>query len=207
MAKQIFLPAFAAVSLAAAVHAADPPAAAPEFANPTFANPDTPGLLAGKPAGNVSNTADIAFLQQLAIGGRAEVALGKLASERGTDAVKKFGTRMTEDHGKANSRLSALARSAGVTLPAELDAEHEAARRELAALQGSAFDLRYAESQIKDHQKAVELLIHEIGSGQHGGVREFAAQTLPVVMQHLEHAREMHAQLVTQSAARATAAR
>ena len=82
MAKQIFLCSVAAAALATMVHAADPPPAAPEFANPAFANPDTPGLLDGKPAPNVPNTADIAFLQQLAIGGRAEVALGKLAGER-----------------------------------------------------------------------------------------------------------------------------
>jgi hypothetical protein len=43
--------------------------------------------------------------------------------------------------------------------------------------------------------RAGRLPIHEIGSGQYSGVREFASRTLPVFMQHLEHARALHAQL------------
>ena len=36
-------------------------------------------------------------------GNMAEVELGKLAVERGTnDAVKQFGQRMVDDHGKAS---------------------------------------------------------------------------------------------------------
>jgi putative membrane protein len=176
--------------------AADTPVASPAFANPTFANPDTPGIMAGKPAPDVANTADIIFLQQLSIGGRAEVELGKLADERSSVAsIDNFGRHMVEDHGKANSKVASLARSAHVNLPTELDAEHVAARGELSALKGSAFDLRYVESQIKDHQKTVQLLVHEIGSGQHGAVRQFAADTLPGVMEHLEMAQTVHAEL------------
>jgi len=109
--------------------------------------------------------------------------------------VDQFGKQMVDDHSAANSRLAGVARSVGVDLPKELDAEHEAARRELAALNGSAFDLRYIDSQIKDHQKAAQLLIHVIGSGQSAKVKDFAAQTLPTVMQHLEMARGVHDQL------------
>jgi putative membrane protein len=175
--------------------AAEPEKARPEYGNPGFANPDTPGLMAGKP-GDASNTVDVVFLKQLAIGSRAEVELGKLAGERGElDAVDQFGKHMVDDHSAANSKLAGVARSAGVDLPKDLDAEHEAARRELAALSGSAFDLRYIDSQIKDHQAAVQLLIHEIGSGQSARVKDFAAQTLPTVMQHLEMARGVHDQL------------
>jgi putative membrane protein len=176
--------------------AADPPQkAAPEFGNPAFANPDTPGLLAGKPA-DAANTTDVIFLKQLAIGSRAEVELGKIAGQRGElDAVKQFGKRMADDHGAANSKLMGVARAAGVELPKDLDAEHEAARGELSSLNGSAFDLRYIDSQIKDHQKAVQLLIHVIGSGQSARVKDFATQTLPTVAQHLEMARAVRDQL------------
>jgi putative membrane protein len=176
--------------------AADAPRASPAFANPTFANPNTPGILAGKPAPDVTNLVDIIFLQQLSIGGRAEVELGKLAGDRSeVDSIDNFGKHMVEEHGRTNGRLTSLARSAKVNLPPDLDAEHVAARGELSALRGSAFDLRYVDSQIKDHQKAVQLLIHEIGSGQHSGVREFAAETLPGVMEHLEMAKTLHAEL------------
>ena len=165
-------------------------------ANPTFANPDTPGLLDGKPAPDVANTSDMVFLKQMAIGGRAEVELGKLAADRsGTKSIDDFGQRMAKDHGDANSKLASLARSAKVELPKDLDAEHAAVRQQLQSLNGREFELRYVESQVKDHQKAVQLLIYEIGSGQHVGVRQFAADTLPAVMEHLEHAKQLHAEL------------
>lgn len=190
-----------AALLSTATFAATPPAddpakASPASANPTFANPDTPGLLEGKPAPDVANTSDIVFLKQIAIGSRAEVEFGRLAADKSkVSGIDQFGQHMVKDHGDANSKLVSLARGAKVELPKDLDAEHAAVRQDLQSLSGKDFDLRYVESQIRDHQKAVQLLIYEIGSGQHVGVRQFAADTLPKVMEHLERAKELHAEL------------
>ena len=186
------------------IYAADPKAAG---ANPTFANPDTPGLLEGNPAPDVANVTDVVFLKQIAIGGKAEVDLGKLAVERNAAAgVESFAQRMVKDHDQANAKVATLARSARVDLPRELDAEHMAARDELSALRGTEFDLKYIDAQIKDHQKAVQLLVHEIGSGQHAGVRELAANTLPGVLEHLEMARALHDHLIAGAEPRRAAA-
>jgi putative membrane protein len=185
-------------------------AVAADYTNPTFANPDTPGLLAGQPSSDVTNVSDVVFLKSLANGSRAEVELGKLAQERGEAAgVDKFGQHMVKDHGAANSKLASVARAAKVELPKELDAEHVAARGQLSKLSGPAFDLEYISGQVKDHQKAVQLLIYEIASGQHAGTRKFAAETLPTVMGHLEEAKSVHAQLTRADPAtpRASAAR
>jgi putative membrane protein len=186
------------VALSAVAQAATPDTskALGESANPTFANPDTPGLLEGKPFPDTANTSDIVFLKQLSIGSRAEVEFGKFAADRSQDSdVDQFGQRMVKDHNDANGKLASLARGAKVELPRDLDAEHIALRRELQSLQGRDFELRYLASQIADHQKAVQLLIYEIGSGQHVGVRQFAADTLPAVMEHLAHAQKLHAEL------------
>jgi putative membrane protein len=193
----VLLAALLSTATFAATPARDDPAkASPASANPTFANPDTPGLLDGKPAPDVANTSDIVFLKQIAIGSRAEVEFGKLAADKSSVAgIDQFGQHMVKDHGDANSRLASLARGAKVELPKDLDAEHAAVRQDLQSLSGKDFDLRYVESQIKDHQKAVQLLIYEIGSGQHVGVRQFAADTLPKVMEHLERAKELHSEL------------
>jgi putative membrane protein len=187
-----------AAALAALVSGAAPaaPDAAPAYANPTFANPDTPGLLEGKPAADAANVTDIVFLKSLANGGRAEVELGKLAEQRAASReVKEFGGHMVKDHSAANSRLAAVARSAKVELPKELDAEHAGGKEELSRLEGAQFDVAYLAAQIKDHQKAVQLLTYEIAQGQHSGARAYAAETLPTVMQHLETARAAHAKL------------
>jgi putative membrane protein len=181
--------------LAAESAFADSTKTIPAAANPTFANPDTPGLLAGKPT-EAANIVDVIVLKQLAIGGRAEVDLGKLAEQRsGAAPIDEFGKRMVKDHGDSNSKVASVARAANVDLPEQLDAEHVAAKTELQSLQGGKFDLRYVDTQIKDHQKAVQLLIHEIASGQHTRVRQLAADTLPAVMEHLQHAKDLHVQL------------
>jgi putative membrane protein len=201
---------FAAMLLSNAVLAEDPKAESaktiPAAANPTFANPDTPGLLDGRPA-EAANTVDVVFLKQLAIGNRAEVQLGKLAGERSSTAsVDKFGEHMVKDHGAAGPKVTSLARSANVDLPKGLDAEHDATRKELQSLNGKEFDLRYMASQVKAHQKTAQLLTHEIASGQNTAVRQFAADTLPTVMQHLEMAKGIHEELTSATPPEARAA-
>jgi putative membrane protein len=184
-----------AAALIASTGWADSRKTDPAAANPTFANPDTPGLLEGRP-GEAANNVDMVFLKQLSIGNRAEVELGKLAGEKSSVAgIDEFGQHMVKDHGEANSKVNSLARAANVSLPKDLDAEHDATRKQLQALSGKEFDLRYLDAQIKGHQKTVQLLTHEIASGQHTAVRQFAADTLPRVMQHLAMAQSLHAEL------------
>jgi putative membrane protein len=199
------MPTYRHAPLVAATFLACLPAALPAqqpkadiaFTNPGFANPDTPGLLMGQPRADVPNTTDIVFLKQLAMGGRAEVDFGKLAQQRSKHSgVDEFGGHMVKDHSAANDKLAAAAKAAHVELPTTLDPDHQAVRNELTALDGRDFDLRYVGSQIADHQKAVELLIYEIGGGQDAAVRQFAADTLPTVMAHLESAQALHAALI-----------
>lgn len=53
---------------------------------------------------------DLAFMNAAAPGGMAEVALGRLAAEHGSnEAVKEFGQKMVTDHSKAGKKLGALA--------------------------------------------------------------------------------------------------
>jgi putative membrane protein len=197
MRNTLLLACFALGGVATAT-AAPPPDTSPAFTNPGFANPDTPGLLEAKPAPATANVSDTVFLKSLAFGSRAEVELGKLADSRASaSGVKSFAQRMVKDHGDANGRLAAAARASKVDLPGDLDAEHIAARESLARLNGRDFDLAYVDAQIKDHQKAAQLLIYEIGNGQSSEARRFAAQTLPTVMEHLELAKSLHHQLGT----------
>jgi putative membrane protein len=126
----------------------------------------------------------------------AEVEFGNLAAERaGNSGVKDFAQRMVEDHGKANDTLKGLADKSKIALPDELDPDHQRQRAELEELEGAEFDLAYMRGQIVDHQKTVQLLIWEIGSGQDAEIQRFAAATLPTVLRHLEMARDLTAEL------------
>ena len=49
-----------------------------------------------------------------------------------------------------------------------------------------------------DHQKAVQLLEYEIGSGQDVELKSFAAEILPIVLQHLRTAQDLQAELISQ---------
>jgi putative membrane protein len=109
---------------------------------------------------------------------------------------------MVEDHGKANDTLKGLADTSKIPLPEELDPDHKRQRAELEKLEGAEFDLAYIRGQIVDHQKTVQLLIWEIGSGQDAELQRFASETLPTVLQHLQIARDLHAELSRQASAR-----
>src|SRR6187402_3719502 len=63
-------------------------------------------------AGIAVDESDAKFAVDAANGGMAEVALGKLAQTKATNAkVKEFADMMVMDHSKANDELMALAKT------------------------------------------------------------------------------------------------
>ena len=83
---------------------------------------------------------DTDFMKEAAIGGMAEVELGRLAATKAVNAeVKKFGQMMVEDHSKANADLKALASKKNVTLPTDVDAEKKSTMEELRGKKRSLF--------------------------------------------------------------------
>jgi putative membrane protein len=163
--------------------------AAAQMGNPAAVAPGTPQAAPGTPAPQETNNTDRLFARLAATGGKAEVDLGQLAAQKATaTSVKQFAQMMVEDHTKANAKLAELAKAASIALPAGLDPDHQAAREKLENLTGAAFDAAYILAEIEDHQKTVQLLQWEIGSGQDASLQKFAAETLPTVLRHLRHA-------------------
>ncbi len=183
---------------AAVIICAVPPAFAQQTGNPAVMAPDTPKTAVAQPPPDHPNTADQLFTRQLLIGGQAEMDLGKLAGERAqSDAVKQFARRMFDDHGKGTARLDALAKTNRADRPkgAAADPDAQAVRAQLEKLRGADFDTAYIAAQVGDHQKTVQLLEHEIGSGQDVKVKDYAKENLPIVMRHLEMARQIQSDL------------
>jgi len=75
--------------------------------------------------------------------------------------------------------LKALAASKQITLPASLDAKHQATRDRLAKLSGDAFDRAYITEMVAGHQKAVSDFTAESTSGTDSDVKAWAGTTLP----------------------------
>jgi putative membrane protein len=192
-----------ALTIAAALILVPIPAFA-QFGNSGFLAPDTKMDAPGKPAPNQTNYTDRLFAQLVAAGGMAEVDLGKLAAGKtGQDKVKRFANRMVDDHSKGNDQLKSISEKSKIPLPDAPDPDHQKMRVDLEKLDGAPFDLAYLKAQVIDHQKTVQLLIWEIGQGQDADLQRFAKMTLPTVLEHLQMAKELQAELQQAQVARA----
>lgn len=137
--------------------------------------------------------ADTAFAAKAAVGGMAEVALGKMAAAKGADSkVKDFGKMMVMDHGKANAELMNIAKGKNIALPASLDAEHQAKSDSLSKLSGKGFDKAYVDAMIEGHKKTLALMQSEASNGKDAELKAFAGKTAPVVQRHLEEIQKIH---------------
>src|SRR5919197_1196580 len=102
------------------------------------------GAQANANRGAAKMSADEKFAAEAAIGGMAEVELGRLAAQKGaSDEVRQFGQRMVDDHSKAGDDLKKVASAKGLALPAALEAKPQAAVQKLSALSGDKFDKEY----------------------------------------------------------------
>jgi putative membrane protein len=134
-----------------------------------------------------ADSGDATFAKKAAIGGMAEVALGKLALSKTSDkSIKDFATMMVDDHGKANEELMTVAKGKNMMLPATVDAEHQAKMDSLKSLSGAAFDKGYVAVMVEGHQKTLDLMQMEASNGKDAELKAFAAKTAPVVKMHLD---------------------
>ena len=164
--------------------------------NPGGLAADTPGIDTAKPAPDHSNVQDKLFVRQAALGGQAEVDLAKMAqSKANSPGVRDFAQRMMKDHSKANDELMRLSRGVNGEIPKQPDPEHATLRAQLQQAKAAQFDADYMAAQVQDHQKTANLLLWEISYGQNQGLTKYAAQMLPVVMEHLDMAKQQLAQL------------
>ncbi len=152
------------------------------------------------------SAADKKFVREAAQGGLAEVEMGKLASQKGSNSdVKSFGQMMVDDHTKANDELKSLASSKGVTVPSDLDAKDKAEVSRLEKLSGEQFDRAYMQAMTRDHKKDIAEFKRESTSGKDTELKDWAGKTLPTLEKHLQHA-EQTASAVGASGATASSA-
>lgn len=162
---------------------------------------------AGMSAQSKDELKDGHFARQSALGGMAEIQLGKLASERGSsEVVKAFGERMVVQHGSVGDQLTAVAQKENIDLPGKLSSREQQTYDRLAHLSGNAFDRAYARDMVQDHEKDLTDFQNEASIGKDENVRTFAANTIPMIQEHLNQAREM-LKTVTQTSRRATGSR
>jgi putative membrane protein len=139
-----------------------------------------------------ADMADAHFAKGAAQGGMAEIQLGKLAADRGSNSVvKAFGERMVAQHGAVGDQLKAAAQQANIVLPITVSSKDQQIYDRLARLNGSDFDRVYADDMVRDHEQDLNEFQNEANNGKNSSIRTFAAQTVPMIQQHLNQAREM----------------
>ena len=167
--------------------------------NEVNATSNTAGTL-----GNLTNTANSntaagnadEFATEAAMGGLAEVEMGRIASTKAANPeVKKFAEMMIQDHSKANEELKSIAAKKNIKLPAELDGKHKSKMEELRSKVGAEFDRAYVDTMVEDHKKDVALFEAESQNGNDPEIKAFAAKTLPVLRKHLDAINAINAKM------------
>ena len=130
------------------------------------------------------------FSKDAAMGGMAEVELGKLAQQNAqNDEVKQFGTRMVQDHTNANQQLMAILANTDVSVRSSL--MRRIARRSTGCQRcGVQIDRAYMHDMVQDHEKDVKKFRAGGRTRQRSEIKSFAQNTLPVLEQHLEMAHD-----------------
>jgi putative membrane protein len=127
---------------------------------------------------------DKTFMHKAAKGGMMEVAMGRLAEQKGkSDDVKSFGKRMVTDHGKANDELKSIAEKKGVKLASKEPSEKWSS------------DKAYMDMMVKDHEKDLAEFQDEANNGSDPDVKKFADDTAKMVQEHLDLAKQTQSKL------------
>jgi putative membrane protein len=159
------------------------------------------GAAVGTSGADDVSRGDRDFVNDAALTNMAEIELGKLAAERGTNAeVKTFAEMMVADHTKGLENLKTVASRYNVPMPTALDDEHNELRDKLAKLQGAEFDREYASAMVDGHEAFVDKLESRLDNDKVAkksdspitmAINELAAKTYPTTSGHLEKARAL----------------
>jgi putative membrane protein len=150
----------------------------------------------GQNSGMTQNVSAQDYVTQAGIAGKTEVAAARVAFKNSqADDVKSCAKHMIKDHSQANKQLASIAKRKGLAVPAQSDAKHRAILDALRMQTGAAFDARYANPMVADHEEAVGLFGSEAVAGEaDADLSAFARQMLPT----LEHHKSMADALASQ---------
>ena len=143
-----------------------------------------------------TDEATTSFLVDAADGGMAEVELGRLAQDKGSNqGVKDFAGMMVRDHSAANDKVKSLASQRNVKLPDSISNAHKNKKDELAKKSGAAFDKAYMDAMVKGHQDVIDMFEKANNKSNDTEVKNFINGTLPTIRQHLDSAKSIRKRL------------
>lgn len=121
-----------------------------------------------------------------------EIELGKLAQQKSSNAdVKAFGQMMIDHHTKASEETKALAQKKNITLPMALTEKGQEAYDDLNDETETDFNKKYADMMVDGHEKTIDKIEKASEDANDEEIRMWAANMLPVLREHLEHAKTL----------------
>jgi putative membrane protein len=130
------------------------------------------------------------FAVEATNGSMMEVAMGKLAQEKGTnERVKAFGTMMVNDHSKAEQEIKDLSAKKSITLPADLSDDTKKHMDDLSKKSGKDFDKSYIDMMVDDHEEDVKAFEKASNDVSDEEIKTWARNTLPTLQAHLDSAK------------------
>lgn len=136
------------------------------------------------------------FAQDMAQGNVAEIELGKLAQQKGSNAaIRDFGSRMVQDHTQLNNQLKDWARTNNVSLPTSVNTTQADQKRKLEGLSGQAFDQAYLSDMLSDHRHDIQQVQRLAEKAQDPHVKDLAKEVLPKLEDHLRLAENAAGQI------------
>lgn len=140
---------------------------------------------------------DSAFLVAAAESDLMEIEIGKLAQTKGTHAhVKEMGKMLVDDHTKSAEEMKPFAARLNVTLPAAITEKGRDNYNKLNEKnQGADFDKEFADMSVKAHKETIRKMERASEKANDPEIRQWAANKLPVLRTHLEHAEKLEEQL------------
>jgi putative membrane protein len=122
----------------------------------------------------------------------AEVKLGRLAEEKGTNrAVKSFGRRMVDDNIKNARQMRTIVPQQSLTTVSGLDKADQNIYDQLSKLSGHDFDRAYARDTVRADAEILTEYLRESMVGENAAVKTYAVRSLPKLDKHLVMARKM----------------
>ncbi|HXC36947.1 MAG TPA: DUF4142 domain-containing protein [Candidatus Acidoferrales bacterium] len=138
---------------------------------------------------------DDKFVQDAVAGGKTEVQLGQMAGQKATSpAVRDFGTQMARDHSGLNVQLERILTEQGISEPGGKE-KSTWSTGSLQGVSGPDFDRAYMQDMVNDHKNDIGEFKKEAAEGRDPAIRSWAAQSLPVLEQHLQKAEQTQSSL------------
>ena len=152
----------------------------------TAAPPEAPATL---------NAVDFNFVGQANLGAPFQVDSGRLAETKGTSAaIRSYAHLMVTSHIPVVDALNVILKRKNIARSNTLlHGAYDATISTLEADRGAEFDRDYANGQVEYQKGNAALFEQEIQNGTDPDLKQFARQTLPKIVDHLQRAEKLAA--------------